>query len=138
MSYEFGAKSRLQLNTVDQRLVRVLYHALSYSLADFSILQGHRNQVLQDKAFAEGNSKVKWPNSNHNSNPSLAIDFLPYPFRGWDIVHDFVFVAAIILAAAYELGIDCRWGGNWNMNNRIMEDQNWEKDLGHIELIEEI
>ncbi len=131
----YGIKSEEMLSTVDSRLVEVLRHALNYGIADWSIIKGHRGEVEQNEAFNSGNSKVKWPNSNHNYSPSMAIDFTPYPFRGWDVLTDFVFVAAVILAAAKELNIPVRWGGNWNMNNMIMEDANWEKDLGHIERI---
>ena len=138
MSYGFGAESRFNLESVDKRLVRVLYHALSYGLADWSIIKGYRGKVEQDQAYLAGNSHAKWPDSKHNSNPSLAIDFIPFPFRGWDAKCDFVFVAAVILSAAKTLEVPCKWGGNWNKNNLIMEDKNWEIDLGHIELIEEI
>jgi peptidoglycan L-alanyl-D-glutamate endopeptidase CwlK len=46
---------------------------------DCSIICGHRDKESQDKEYAEGDSKLKWPNSKHNKIPSLAIDAVPYP-----------------------------------------------------------
>lgn len=45
---------------------------------DFTVVCGHRGQEDQDKAFAQDFSKVKYPNSKHNSYPSLAVDLAPW------------------------------------------------------------
>ena len=42
------------------------------------IVCGHRNKEDQNKAFAEGKSKLKWPKGKHNKLPSQAVDAAPY------------------------------------------------------------
>ena len=133
-NFEYGFNSKKQLATVDRRLVRILNHALNYGILDWSIIKGYRGEVEQNEAFNSGDSKVEYPNSKHNSSPSLAIDFIPHPFRGWDKIHDFVAVAMIILVAAEELEIPVRWGGMWQGHGPIMPEGAFN-DLGHLELV---
>ena len=45
---------------------------------DFAVICGHRGQEEQDKAYAQGFSKLKYPKSKHNSYPSLAVDLAPW------------------------------------------------------------
>jgi peptidoglycan L-alanyl-D-glutamate endopeptidase CwlK len=58
--------------------------ALKTTLIDFSIICGYRGKQEQSNAFAHGASKVQYPNSMHNQNPSLAVDIRPYPYTEAD------------------------------------------------------
>lgn len=86
---------------------------------DFSILCGHRNKASQDATFAQGRTEpgqivtwVKWPNSMHNTNPSLAVDLAPYPID-WDDLDRFHELAGRMLEAAAMFDIKLEWGGHW-------------------------
>lgn len=99
---------------------------------DFTVICGHRGKAEQDKAFNEGRSKVQFPNSKHNALPSLAVDIVPYPID-WNDVRRFYYMGGYVLGVAERLGIKVRWGGDWNGNFEI-KDQNFH-DLPHFELI---
>lgn len=99
---------------------------------DLTVLCGHRPKEDQDKAFREGRSKVQFPNSKHNAFPSLAVDVAPYPID-WNDVRRFYLMGGYILATAKKMGIKVRWGGDWNGNLDI-KDQNFH-DLVHFEVI---
>ena len=46
---------------------------------DCTIVCTHRGEVKQNKAYDDGFSKVRYPNSKHNQLPSLAVDCVPWP-----------------------------------------------------------
>ncbi|MEK0326902.1 MAG: hypothetical protein QQN63_14490, partial [Nitrosopumilus sp.] len=102
------------------------------TIADISLLQGARGEEEQNEYFAKGTSKVRWPNSKHNSYPSMAVDIAPYPID-WDDRERFVYLAGIIKGIAATKDIAIRWGGDFNMNNDL-HDQSFH-DLPHFELI---
>lgn len=140
MRFRFGPTSRLRLDTCHPDLQRLMDAAMMKQLMDFSILQGHRGEVEQNAAYASGASKIEWPSSRHNRVPSMAVDIAPYPIR-WGNVGDpdrvkaigaFYKLAGIVLTVARELEIVVRWGGDWNMNGDIF-DQDFD-DLPHFEL----
>ncbi len=125
---------------------------------DFSVKDGIRGEKAQTKAFDSGNSKVQYPNSKHNKTPSEAIHFLPYPVRWpqkpgiWSGMTNqevkvfnklikiyakqlgrFYQLAGFVQAVATDLNIQIRWGGDWNKDGDIM-DQNFD-DLAHWEVV---
>lgn len=114
------AKSLARLGQCDRDLAR-LFRAVD---AEFPIMIvcGYRGQRDQEKVFAEGKSKVHWPESAHNHYPSRAIDAAPLPLN-WGDVDAFERLAAVVKRKAQELGIAVVWGGDWRM-----------RDLGHWEL----
>lgn len=120
----FGANSKRHRDTCHPDLKRVLNEAIKHY--DFSVIWGHRGQSQQDRAFNEGNSQVKWPNSKHNKQPSHAFDVVPYPGGFSNPDEEFYELATHILGAASKCGVRLRWGGHWTRF----------KDLAHFELIE--
>ncbi len=132
----FSQRSLERLATCDPRLQEILTKAIE--IYDFTILQGHRSKEEQDKAFAEGRSKVKWPNSKHNTYPSKAVDIAPWfseqPHIRWDDRESFVYLAGIIKGIAHSLGYTIRWGGDWDRDNDL-KDQTFN-DLPHFELVD--
>ena len=77
----FGNKSKERLATCHPDLQRVFNEVINY--VDCSILEGYRNAYWQDKYYAEGKTKLKYPDGRHNANPSNAVDVTPYPVD-WD------------------------------------------------------
>ena len=105
------------MGTCTDNLQRVLDRAMSYQIMDFTIVCGHRNEAAQNEAYSVGNSTKQWPNSKHNSFPSIAVDVAPWPID-WKDNLAFARLSGIIEAAASEEGVALRWGGDW--------DRDWE------------
>ena len=132
--YKFGKSSEDRLASVHPDLVRVCRRMLGYGILDATVVQGRRSKEDQDRAFKEGKSKLKYPQSKHNSDPSDAIDIAPF-INGkisWNTQHCLV-LAGLMLAAASELGVKVRWGGNWDRDGEPVTDQTFN-DLVHFEL----
>ena len=121
-------------DTLDPRLQKILTRVRD-EVADISLIQGYRDKRKQDKYFAKGFTKVEWPNSKHNTYPSLAVDFNPWPSpttepKLWGALG---YIAGRAIAIAAEEGVTLRWGGDWNRNGDLT-DQNFD-DLFHLEII---
>ena len=101
---------------------------------DCSVIEGHRNRLRQDKLFDEGKTKVKYPNGRHNATPSNAADVVPYPID-WSDRERFHLFAGFVLGIAKSMEINIRWGGDWNMNFEV--DDNQFDDFPHFELIKD-
>lgn len=105
---------------------------------DCSVIEGNRPKEEQEKAFHSGKSKVKWPDSKHNSMPSMATDVCPYPID-WNDTKRFYHFAGYVLGVANilleegEITHRLRWGGDWDSDN-VLGDQNFN-DLPHFELV---
>ena len=129
--YKFGSRSKKHLVTLDERLQKVLNEVIKY--VDCSIIEGHRSGERQNKLFEEGRTKVKYPHGRHTSNPSRAVDVVPYPID-WDDRERFHLFAGFVIGIAQSMGIKLRWGGDWNMNFEV-DDNNFD-DFPHFELID--
>ena len=107
---------------------------------DCTILEGHRGQEDQDKAYLEGRSKLKWPEGKHNHVPSLAVDVAPYPLPKWDNVNDFIYFAGYVMGIAQKLFDDgkithkIRCGNDWNKNFRVSDER--FIDAVHFEIVD--
>lgn len=110
----------------------VLTQAIELTPVDFTLLSGYREQEEQDELFAKGMSKLKYPMSKHNTNPSMAVDFAPYPID-WKDERAFSLVAGVIITVGNMNNIKLRWGGDWD-NDGSTRDQTF-MDLGHLELV---
>lgn len=132
----FGKTSAARLATCHPDLQRLFNEVVKNY--DCSILQGIRSKEEQDEYFRTGRSKVQYPNSKHNSNPSMAVDVAPYfktaPHIRWEDKEAFYLFAGYIFGIAAQLGIKLRWGGNWDMDDEL-HDQTF-MDLPHFELVE--
>lgn len=134
---ELSPTSTQRLATCDPRLRRVF--AAVGQIYPCTVITGHRGQAEQNAAFASGASQKKWPNGNHNSNPSRAVDVAPLPVNWKDIAafHRFAF---FVLGVGHALGVKLRWGGGWDDNrDGDIGDLNPPKsfnDLPHFELVD--
>ncbi len=133
----FGAASKEELATLHPDLQLVLEDAIQYF--DFSIVEGHRGEAAQNKAFQTGKSKLPWPKGNHNKTPSTAADCAPYPID-WsdeaDAVRRFCYMAGFIMASARRLGIPLRWGADWDKDDDLRDEKGKLRDFPHFELME--
>lgn len=131
--------SKSRLATCDTRLQDILNEAIKY--VDFTVLCGHRTQEEQDEAFRLGRSTKKWPDSNHNKLPSVAVDIAPWLADvklDWNDIAGFARLAGYIQRIADEKGIKVRWGGDWDQDWHTAGKDPTEKflDAPHIELVE--
>lgn len=125
----FGKASQEKLATCDPRLQKVFNEVIKHF--DCTVIEGHRGEAAQNKAFAEGKSKLKYPQSKHNKTPSLAADVLPYPID-WNDTNRMRYFAGFVVGIAATMGIKLRWGGDWNQNTELKD--NSFNDLPHFEL----
>ncbi len=128
MSYRYGKTSKARLATCHPEIQR-LFNSLINDY-DVSIICGHRTEEEQNAAVAKGASKTKYPNSKHNSLPSLGIDAALYPIDWNDVGRHYMFVG-IVRERARELGIPIRCGADWD-SDFTTNDQTFN-DLVHFE-----
>lgn len=126
---KFGKTSKERLATCDKKLQKVFNEVIKY--IDCSILEGHRNEERQDKLFDEGKSKVKYPRGRHNSYPSRAVDVTPYPVDWNDRERQTLF-AGFVIGIARSMDIRLRWGGDWDMDFKVMDNR--FDDFPHFEI----
>ena len=127
--FKFGSKSSRNLSTVHGKLQDIFFEVIKEY--DCSILCGLRTQEDQDEAFHTGRSTKQWPDSKHNQSPSIAVDVAPYPID-WDDGKRFYHFAGYVKAVADSMGIRIRWGGDWDDDNDLNDQQFF--DLVHFEL----
>ncbi len=128
---KFSSASLVQLRTLDPRLQSILNEVIK--AYDFTVLCGHRGQTEQDQAFAAGKSKVRWPNSKHNTLPSKAVDIAPYPID-WNDEVRFARLMGHVERVAYEQGIRIRFGLDFD-GDGFSSDERF-LDFPHIELLD--
>jgi len=153
----FSSISKESIGTCHPLIKMLLYSAIEYW--DFIILYGFRDKEKQDYFYAEGVSKVRWPNSKHNhlstqedvdagwaegtDEPlSLAFDFAPWHSTGkhirWNEKREFYHMAGLLLGMGERIVTPTeykwRYGGDWD-SDQDLGDQTF-LDLGHIELVE--
>ena len=152
--YKFGDISTQRLSTAHGKLQVIAHDVIKFM--DHTIVTGHRDKATQDKLYPKF-SKVQWPNSKHNSNPSLAIDVAPFVkpygaiFGNVDdiqkimnynkvskaeaqsfIIKAYARLIGAYEAVAYQHGVILRVGLDWD-NDFDMTDQRFH-DLGHLEI----
>lgn len=125
----FSARSRANLETCHEDLQRLFGEVIKHY--DCTILCGHRGEEEQNEAFRQGRSQLQFPQSKHNSLPSIAVDVAPYPID-WDNRSRFYHFGGLVLGISIGMGIPIRWGGDWDMDTDL-NDQSFF-DLPHFEL----
>lgn len=133
----FGTRSRNNLSTCDIRWQEIMQEVVKYY--DCTILTGHRTEEVQNSKFADGSSEVSWPNSKHNSIPSMAVDAAPWPIpedwgdKEWKDRVKFYELKAIIFFVAAKHGVKVRFGGDWDRDYDYTDNK--FDDLVHFEII---
>ncbi len=135
----FSETSKARLKTCHKDLQILFAHVIQDY--DCSIICGHRDQPEQDKAFAEGASTKKYPNSKHNKIPSLAVDVAPFE-KGHGIdwkPRQMGYFAGYVKGIAdrlFRIGVishRIRLGIDWDSDNDI-DDEKFI-DAPHFELV---
>tara|TARA_Y100000310_G_C20406077_1_gene679723 strand:+ start:353 stop:751 length:399 start_codon:yes stop_codon:yes gene_type:complete len=129
----FGKRSLKRLEGVDPKLLSVLKKVVKYF--DITIIEGLRSSSRQEELLAEGKTKLKF--GKHCEGK--AVDIAPYPID-WDARDDFHYLGGFVLGIAAGMGINIRWGGDWNGSSldeeaRTTKDNNFD-DLVHFEIRE--
>ena len=125
----FGSRSINRIKTCDQRLQELFYEVVKHF--DCTIIEGSRGKERQNKAYADGKSKVKYPNGKHNQFPSVAVDVAPYPID-WSDRDRFHYFGGFVLGVAKQKGLNIRWGGDWNQDTKTKDNK--FDDLVHFEI----
>ena len=131
--------SRQRLATCDPRLQDVLNEVIKY--VDFTVLEGHRGRDAQNQAVAEGRSRAMWPNGNHNSLPSHAVDiapWLPDVKVDWKDIVAFGRLMGFVQLIGIQKGVKLRFGLDWDGDWRtVLNDPNESlMDAPHVELVD--
>ena len=127
---KFSAVSLERLAACDPQLQALFRQVIEHF--DCRILEGHRGKEKQDAYFADGLSKVQYPNSRHNALPSMAADVAPCPIN-WNDTKRFYYFAGVVMGIAADMGIQVRWGGDWDRDTEV-NDQTF-MDLPHFEIV---
>jgi peptidoglycan L-alanyl-D-glutamate endopeptidase CwlK len=128
---KFSAFSREQLETCDPRIQRVFNEVIKYF--DCKIIEGHRGEALQNMYYAQHKSEKHWPDGEHNSIPSKAVDVMPYPIN-WLDSSRMCYFAGYVMAIGILMGIKIRWGKDWD-GDTDLSDQKF-CDGPHYELVD--
>lgn len=133
MAFKWGRKSRRNRETLSPGLLQIADKVLGYGILDCLLDCSYRNEPEQNRLYAIHRSQVKWPKSKHNHLPAMAMDLVPVinGKASWNKLHCCV-LAGLVQAAAVELNIMIRWGGNWDMDHEPITDQEFQ-DLAHFE-----
>jgi peptidoglycan L-alanyl-D-glutamate endopeptidase CwlK len=138
---KFSTRSQDRLDQCHPDL-QVLANAV-LKFHDCTVITGHRDEAEQTRVFTEKLSTKQWPDSKHNSKPSIAIDLAPYRPNSnmWEFKYSLYF-AGLVLGTADALLTSgamkhaVRWGGNWSTirdNPRGFADVSFYDGL-HFEL----
>lgn len=157
MTFVLGDRSRARLQGVHPDLVRVVQRAIQLTAVDFMVLEGVRSKERMCEVYGQGRTaaqcvakgvpavwakpnlpKVTWLNNPFMSNHRVmsdgfghAVDLVPYPVD-WNDPKKFDAIAAAMFAAADELGVDLRWGADWDEDGNPRE--RGESDSPHFEV----
>lgn len=129
MTYHFGERSTGNLATCHPDLDRLFREVIRH--VDCAVIEGHRDEARQERLFSEGKTQLHWPDSNHNGQPSRAVDVMAYPIQ-WNNSRRNAMFAGFVLGIAAGMGIKIRAGIDWNGN--FDPEDNWI-DAPHFELM---
>ena len=137
MSYSLASKTKLETCHPDLQTL-FFYVSLNY---ENTIVCGHRGEQEQNEAFVSEASEKKWPNSKHNSYPSMAVDAAPYEVNhiDWGKLQSAYFAGYVkgmaeILFRMSIISHKIRCGIDWDKDNDIDDTKFW--DACHFEIIE--
>jgi hypothetical protein len=130
-----GNRSKEILATCHQDLQDLVNEAIK--VMDFTVVCGRRGREAQEQAVIEGKSKLHYPASKHNAEPpalSRAVDLAPYRdgVIQWNDAKAFILLAGVMKGIALVKGIKIRWGGDFNRNHNLHDDNS--VDMPHFEL----
>ena len=126
---KFSIASKKQLSTSHPKLQMLFNEVIKHW--DCTVIEGKRTIEAQRINVANGASRTM--NSQHlpkEDGYSYALDVSPYPIK-WTDYNRFYAFAGFVIGIATQLGINIRWGGDWD-SDRDFSDQTFN-DLVHFE-----
>lgn len=130
---KFSHKSKNNLSTTHKLIQYVFNEVIKH--VDCSILEGYRGEQEQNEAYEKGNSQVKFPNSKHNSYPSMAVDAVPFPID-WNDKTRLTYFSGIVIGISRVVlvgtGYEMISGIDWDNDLNIREHS--FLDYPHFEL----
>ena len=145
-NYGFAESSKKMLEDAHPDAQLILIESKKYCMIDFDLSCVHRTKAKQLEAFLAGNSTRDGvaKKSKHQLLPSEAFDIYGYSYKKRGkasyTVHQMSYIAAVIQSTANRLYVEgktshiIRWGGNWDSDGYIIDDQEFQ-DLCHFELL---
>lgn len=157
MTYALGRTSFARLSGVHPKLQSVVELAIKKTSQDFMVLEGVRSHETMCAYYGKGRTvadcaakgvpakyarpadkRATWLRnplaSKHRIMPDgfgHAVDLVPWPVD-WETPSKFDAIAKAMDAAAQELGVDIRWGADWDEDGQPRE--RGESDSPHFEL----
>lgn len=134
---KFSQESFSKLSTCHHDLQVLFFEVIKYF--DCTILEGYRNQDDQEADFANGATKLHYPNGKHNHQPSMAVDVAPYPLNFNDEKLSLWFGGYVMgiaqrLKEEGKIEHSVRWGGSWDGLGKL-DKPGQLHDGGHFELV---
>lgn len=123
---KLSKRSLNNLKGVDEKITLIIGMALARGKVDLTITEGIRTSERQQDLFKKGFSQLDGIMKKSKHQIGKAIDFIPYPFNGWNDIESFKKVGEELKLCADYLGIKNSYGGNW---------QNF-KDYPHFQIDE--
>lgn len=141
-----------RLEGVHPDLVKVVKRAIEITSQDFMVVEGVRSKTQCYINYGKGRTavqctvkgvpalyaqpklaKVTWLNNPLSSKhvSGKAVDLVPYPVN-WNDLSKFDLVAKAMFTAGKELGVEIRWGADWDNDGNYREKG--EYDSPHFEL----
>lgn len=117
---KFGKLSESRLNECHEDLQTIFNEVIKY--VDISIVCGYRNEKDQNDAYFNGFSKVKYPNSKHNTKPSIAADVVPYP-ELWSDTDKLRRLVGYVIATAQQLY------NQGKISHLVINGSDWDNDF---------
>ena len=106
----------------------------------FKITSGIRTNAQQEKLYMAGRSQVKRDGA-HVQGRAVDICMILNGKVNWERIYYIQFYGFIkelftALQEAEQIDFKYRltWGGDWNRNEKILEEKNWEVDCTHYQL----
>ena len=130
--------SELRLHGVSMDLVKVVRKTVDRLPFTIFVVEGLRSLERQKELYAQGRTKpgrivTKTMNSKHIIGH--AVDLAPFENGkiDWSDSKKFDAIALAMFASAAELGVNIRWGANWDQDKKVREKG--EDDSPHFELV---
>lgn len=108
--FNLSNRSLKNLEGVHKDLVAVVMRAIEITEVDFGVIEGVRTLSKQRKLYEQGATTTM--NSRHLTGH--AVDLVAYVGRNvrwdWPLYHK---IADAMKRAAFEVGVEIEWGGDW-------------------------
>lgn len=130
-------RSEKRLEGVNPTLVSIVRRAAKRLPFSLFVVEGLRTRERQAELYAQGRTKpgkkVTWTlHSKHLEGKAVDLAPLINGAIDWADLSKFDAIAKAMQDAAKEVGVDVRWGGDWDMDGQPRE--RGESDSPHFEL----